>query len=149
MAKKYISTPSKTIAQILGNRKSYSAVYVSCENLEFYRAILKRKPTTSPEPLQPICGPRHPNISVAYFIVVAVFIKYNPPIAPLSKAQLLVLMPFFCLSKSVRFLTEKVAYFITSSFSLPSTILYSNPSDKTNCMPSSGILNMFSFIVFS
>ena len=91
----------------------------------------------------------YPNISVAYFIVVAVFIKYNPPITPLSKAQLLALIPFFCLSKSARFLTEKVAYFMTSSFSSPSTILYSNPSGKTNCMPSSGILNMFSFVVFS
>ena len=91
----------------------------------------------------------YPTISVAYFIVVAFLIKYNPPITPLSKAQLLVLIPFFCLSKSVRLLTEKVAYFIMSSFSLPSTILYSNPSGKTNCMPSSGILNMFSFIVFN
>ena len=127
------------------------------ETLEFYRAILNRKFTTSPEPLQPLFGPMYPHvrtayypcISVACFIVVAVFIKYNTPITPLSRAQLLVLIPFFCLSKSVRFLTEKVAYFITSSFSLPSTILSSNPSGKTNCMPSSGILNMFSFVMFS
>ena len=120
--------------------------------------MLNRKSTTSPEPLQPLCGPMYPTcapaptipcISVAYFIVVAVFIKYNTPITPLSRAQLLVLIPFFCLSKSVRLLTEKVAYFITSSFSLPSTILYYNPSGKTNCIPSSGILNMFSCIVFS
>ena len=42
------------------------------KNLEFYRAILNRKSTPPPRAATANLRFLHPNISVAYFIVVAV-----------------------------------------------------------------------------